>query len=500
MFGKESVFPLLAFGIPLLLRAIPEVLMGPYVVGFDTMGHYVPTTLLWLKGGVDLWRYIATAPLFYTVAVSSVAAGVPIITALKIIPPVLHGLLGLSVYGFAKKGLSWSPKKSAFTAVLATAYFVALRVSWDMLRNELALVFFFVVLTLLGTGIGSRYSWRRLLLLFLAMIAVVLTHQLVTIIMFGMVLFTVVQKAFRKKLVEAAGLFAVALPPALLFFAILYFSPVVSEFRVIFGFPLSSDGWLQLFGFPSYAAMLASEAGFFLYCFLPILPFVVFGFWRFRNFQMRTWVLLILIASLVPMVSPSNLRWIMLLTYPFAFFVAEALSRLKDVSWRRFRLTACKASVAYLVSSTAFLSLGFMVSPPENPLFYFNSGQLNGYIYQIPSSMLQNTVSIADCGDTANALRWFESNVTEDGVLLAHRAFYGWALSSLSQDQVVLYEYNSPENTAKQLSKEGQSQIHLIWWVSGLGWYGQPTVADSFAEIYRSGRIAIYAYAPASVA
>ena len=46
-FGKELVFPFLAFGIPLLLRAIPEVLMGSYLVGFDTMGHHVPTTLLY---------------------------------------------------------------------------------------------------------------------------------------------------------------------------------------------------------------------------------------------------------------------------------------------------------------------------------------------------------------------------------------------------------------------------------------------------------------------
>jgi hypothetical protein len=496
--AKASIFPLLAFAVPFLLRAIPEALMGPYVVGFDTMGHYVPTTVLWLREGVDLWRYIATAPLFYSLIVSLVALGGPLIAVLKIIPVVLHGFLGLSIYGYAKKGLQWSPKKSAFTALIATAYFVALRISWDLLRNELALIFFFAVLTLLAAGNNGEHPWKRYVLLLLAMVAVVLAHQLVTILMLGLVALTIAQKAFRKNLFEAVRLAAVALPAALLFFAILYFSPAVSEFRVIFGFPSSSDGWLQLFGFPSYLAMVANEAGFFLYCFLLILPFVVLSFRRFRNFQMRTWILLIIIASLVPMVSPSNLRWIMMLTYPFAFYVAEALSRLRSVGWKRFKLTAQRVAVAYLVLSTAVLSLGFMVMTPENPSFYFKAGLFNGYIYQIPSSMLQNTVSITDCRGTADALQWFKGNLDEDAVLLTHRAFYGWALLTLKGDQVVLYEYDNPEIKAEMLVQEGRNRLYLIWWISGQGWYGQPAVPAAFQEVYRSGRISIYAYSPAN--
>ena len=117
--------------------------MAPYVVGFDTMGHYVPTTLLWLRGGVDFWRYIATAPLFYSIVVSLVSLGGPLIVVLKVLPLVFHGFLGLSIYMYSRSGLGWSPSKSTVTALLATVYFVALRLSWDLLRSELALIFFF---------------------------------------------------------------------------------------------------------------------------------------------------------------------------------------------------------------------------------------------------------------------------------------------------------------------------------------------------------------------
>ena len=434
------VFPLLSFTIPLILRAVPEVLMSPYVVGFDTMGYYVPTTLLWLRGGVDLWSFFASAPLFYTIVVFLVSLGGPLITVLKVIPVVLHGFLGLSIYAYARSGLGWSPSKSTVTALLSTVYFVALRISWDLLRNELALIFFFVVLTLLSTGQHSVCSWKRYVLLSLTMMAVVLAHQLVSVIMLGVVVFTIVHKLLRKEFARAVNLIVVSLPAAL-FFVIVYFSSV-AEFHF---FDFSTNvGW-PLSGFSSYQSMLISEVGFFLYCYLPLLPLVLVSFKRFGNLQLRSWVLLSLVLLLIPIAFPSNFRWVMMFTYPLAFYVSDTLSRVKSVSWKRFGLTLHRIVVIYLVLMMSILSLGFMLMPPEKPLSYFDPGQYNGYIYAIPSSVLQNTVSIADCKDTANALQWFKDNMTETSVLLTHRAFYGWALSTLKQNQVVLYEYDNPQ-------------------------------------------------------
>jgi hypothetical protein len=458
------------------------------------MGHYVPTTLLWLRGGVDFWRYIATAPLFYTIVVSLVSLGGPLITVLKVIPPVFHGFLGLSIYAYANSGLGWSSSKSTVTALLGTVYFMALRVSWDLLRNELALIFFFVVLTLLSAGQHSVYSWKRYVLLSLAMMGVISSHQLVSVIMLGVVTFTIVHKLLRREYARAVNLIVVSLPAAL-FFVIVYFSPMVEypfiDFSTNVAWPLS--------GFSSYQSMLISEVGFFLYCYLPLLPLVLVSFKRFGNLQLRSWVLLSLVLLLIPIVSLSNFRWVMMLTYPLAFYVSDTLSMVKSVSWKRFGLTLHRIVVIYFVLMMSILSLGFMLRPPENPLSYFDVALYNGYIYQVPSSMLQNTVSIADCQDTTNALQWLKNNMDENALLLTHRAFYGWALSTLNESQVVLYEYGNPEDTAKIVAQKGCSQIYLIWWISGQGWYGQSTVPSSFEEVYQSGRIAIYSYAQTNV-
>jgi hypothetical protein len=493
LFAKRYVFPFLAFVVPLLLRAVPEVLMGPYVVGFDTMGHYVPTTLLWLRGDVSFLSFIGTAPLFYSIVVSLVSLGGSLVWVLKVVSVAFDGFLGLSIYGYAQKGLGWSPRKSAATALLGTLYFVALRVSWDSLRNMLGLVFFFVVLMLFSLGEREGYSKKRYALLSLSMVAVVLSHQLVSVIMLGVFAFTIGYKLLRREQAKATRLVLVYLPAALLFLAVFFLVPSVSEFRLIFGFSNANDGWLALFGFSSYPAMLVSEAGLFFYCFLPLLPLLLVGIWRLKNFQIRSWLVVSLILLFVPMVSPSNLRWVLMLTYPLAFCVIEALSRLKSVSWKRFGFTLRRIGVVYVVLVVLVLSLGFMLMPPQNPFPYF-SEPVNGYVYQIPTSMLQNTLPKIYCQDTVNALQWFKNNVDNGGVLLTHRAFYGWAMLTVNPDQLVLYEYDNPANTAKTVAQEGQSKIYLIWWLNGEGWYGQPTVSVSFHEIFHSGKIAIYQY------
>jgi hypothetical protein len=493
--NRDVIFPVLAFAIPLAVRTIPEILMGPYILGFDTLAFYVPNTLLWLHNGINLWGFLATAPLFYSIFMPIVAAGGSPVFVLKIISPLLLGFLGLSIYAYAKKGLGWSLPKSTFVALLGTVYFVALRASWDQLREELGLVFFFVVLTLLMLLINRKdSSWKRYVILSLAMMAVVLSHQLVSVLMFGVIIGTVAYSLFRKDFKWSVDLVVVSLP-ATVYFVIVYLSGVTQS--GVLGYSTSVVSPLASWtGFTSYQSMLISEGGFFLYCFLPLLPFVVVGLWRFGNLQLRSWLLLSLILLFIPLSSVSPYRWVLLLTYPLAFYTTDALSKLKSIKWKHFKLTVNRIAILYLVLSTAILSFGFIFMTSENPFYYFNPEHYNSYVYQIPTSMLQNTISITDCHDTVNALQWFKDNVNSSALLLTHTAFYGWALLTLNNSQVMNYGFGDPVNAATVAAQEGHTQIYLIWWVNGQGWYAQPTVSPSFHEVYQSGKIAIYSYVP----
>jgi hypothetical protein len=487
---NSYIFPLLAFIIPLVVRTIPEILMGPYIVGFDTMGFYVPNTLLWLHDDLNLGNLLVTAPLFYTIFMSLVAIGGSPVFVLKIISPLLLGFLGISIFTYAKRGLKWSLSKSLFVSLLGTIYFVALRASWDQLREELGLFFFFIVLMLLSDR--RNWSWKNYVVLSSTMALVALSHQLVSVLMFGGIVFAVAYRLFRKDFADFVKLLVASLPAAF-YFSGFYLSGVLQAGVLNYSSSMGSQlsNWT---GFASYQSMLIGTGGFFLYCFWLLLPLTLLSIWHFRNLQLGSWCIFTIILILLPIASVSPYRWVLMLIYPLAFYATDALSRLKSIKWKYHKLTIQRIAILYLVLSTAVLSLGYIFMSPQQPFVYFSPQNFNTYSYQIPTSMQQNTISKTDCQDTVNALQWLKDNVNGSSILLTHTVFYSWALLTLNENQVKNYEFDAPDVAARIAAMEENSKIYLIWWTKGHGWYNQTTLSSSFAEVYSSGKIAIYSY------
>ena len=459
----------------------------PYVVGFDTLAYYVPNTLTWLNDGVTFWNFLAVAPLFYVMLMGITSVGVPIVLSLKVLAPLLLGFLGVTVYFYANKTLSWSSRKSLLVALFATLYFVSLRLSWDMLRSELGLVLLFTTLIFLTKDkIGS---FRNGVMLSVAMLSVVLTHQLVAVIMFFIVLATIIRLYFDKNMVTLGKLVAYSVPAGFLFLLIVYANYVASsQFSLIGNFSSqNSGGFMSLFGFASYSDLMIDTLGFLVFCYLPLLPLLVFGARKFKgNLHLNAWVVWILVALSIVIVSPNvsftvvPYRWTLLLVYPLVFFAAEAFAGLK--------LNLYKLGTGLILAT---FSLGFMVLPNISAFPYY--GHFSLYV---PTSMLQNTVTLSDCQDTVNALQWIENRIDDsEARLLVHDVFYGWASLTLDNDQLIPYGYETPELVAQELVANcSESLLYLIWWTTGNGWHGQPTVSSMFEEVYETGNIAVYSY------
>jgi hypothetical protein len=482
--NERYLFPFLAFAIPLAVRAIPEILMSPYVVGFDTLAYYAPNTLTWLTGGVNFWYFMAIAPFLYVLLMGATYIGVPIVMSLKIISPLLLGFLGLGVYFYANKSLSWSFKKSLLVVLFATLYFVALRVSWDMLRLELGLIFLFVTLIFLKKG---ERPFRSGILLSLAMISVVFAHQIIAVVMFAIIITAILRSFLDRKIGEFRRLIVCSAPAACLFFAIVY-AGVMFHLPMVSGF-LSQDsgGDMLLLGFTSYTDLVVNTLSFLIFCFLPLIPLLVLGARRFKsNLQLKAWIFWIFLSLLLVIISPNACfaflpyRWILLLTYPLAFYAAEAFGGIKRNLY--------KVGVGLILAT---LSVGFMVLPNNTALAYYDA-----FPAYVPKSMLQNTVPLSDCQDTINALQWARSNMPSNAHLLVHDVFYGWASLTLNSSQLIRYGFGNPETVAQKLAENGSVySLYLIWWVNGSGWYGQSSVSSAFRQLYQSGRIAIFTFA-----
>ena len=416
---KRCIFPLLAFLIPLIVRAIPEILMGPYLTGFDTIGYYVPNTIELLSNGVSFWTFIGDAPLIYLLLMGLTSIGASLVVSLKVLAPLLLGFLGLTVYFYANKTLSWSSKKSLLAVMFATLYFVALRISWDMLRSEIGLIFLFMILTL----IESKPSFRNCMLLLLSMVAVVFANQLIAVIMFVIVIATIGRFYLDKKTVKLRRFIFCAAIVAALFVVTIYASVYISHFSLISDIPTKDSGEdYALLGFSSYNDLIVNTGSFLIFCYLPLIPLLILGAKYFKsNIQLKAWIFWVFLSLLLVIVSPNAsfavypYRWILLLTYPLAFYATETFSHIKRNLYK-IGIVLCVGLVL------ATLSFGFIALPNNNALSYYDT-----FPSYMPKTMLQNTVQLSDCQDTTNALQWVKNNMPSNGILLVHDVFHGWA-------------------------------------------------------------------------
>ncbi len=486
---SNLIFPLLAITIPLVVRTIPEILMYPYAIGFDTVGYYLPNTLTMLNGGIHFWAFIGDAPLLYMLLMGITAIGAPIIVTLKVLGPLLLGILGLMVFLYARKNLAWSNWKSLVAVIFATLYFVALRISWDMLRLEFGLIFLFAVLILLE----SKQSIRNSFLLVAAMAVVVLAHQLIAVLMFVIVFVSLIRFYKDKKKATLRRLLVCSVVVAGLFLVTIYASAYGMNFSLIGSFPTQSAGEdYALLGFASYQDLVVNTSTFLLFCYLPLLPLLILGFWHFKgNIQLKAWIGWILLAVLLTLISPYAsfsvypYRWILLLSYPLAFFAAEAFSHLKQ-NWYRI------AAGVMIGLVLATLSIGFISMDNKDSFTYYHT-----FPSYIPKSMLDNTVQLSDCQDTTNAVLWAKNNMPSNGTLMVHDVFHGWAALTIPINRLYPYAFYDPDVVAQKLQETNPtSPLYMIWWVNGTGWYGHPDVPAVFKEIYQSGDIAIYQYQP----
>jgi hypothetical protein len=397
------IFPLLAFLVPLGVRFLPEIFMGKYIVGFDTISYYVPITLRLINSRVSFLEFIGYAPLFYVFLTQLTLSGVPLTASLKVLPSVLIGFLGLSVFVYAQKALGWSSKKSLSVSLFATLYFIGLRISWDMLRSMLGLTFLFISLTILSSGL-DRKSLKRLGLLLLTMVLVVLSNQLAGVLMFVILSVFILQRFLKREYLNGLTLLICSLPSLFIFGLTAYADFIVLPSVSAANNFASNAEWLSLFAFSSPVETLLATLGFLLICYLPLLPLVLWGIRRSTTLELKAWFFWCLAAGLGWVISPyvfvAGYRWILLLVFPTAFFAVDGFKWLKNTVLK-------KAFYGLLI----LLSLSFIFLPAEAAFPYFEA-----FPYYVPSSMLQNSVPLSDCEDVEMTMLWVKSNMGSNGV------------------------------------------------------------------------------------
>ncbi|MBS7250933.1 MAG: hypothetical protein KIH08_10165 [Candidatus Freyarchaeota archaeon] len=460
----ERRYFLLSFLVPVLVRSIPEVVSFPWPIGYDTVMWYAPFIYYCQTYGFFLFFswFVSEGHfsfLFYVlIGGLGVLSGADPFLVLKFVPPLLCGFLGCAVFYFCSRFLDWNVEKSLFCAVLASVYFVSLGLSLGFFRNMFSLGFFFVALA------KSRdlESWRGLALFLLFLFLCVSSHEVVTFVLFFVVSFMFFKELYdilRGGKEGRRSLVGLILGIAICFVFVFLYSNIFNtpwSSHLTGGAPFLVDytSW-GLSGdvvlYPSVIDLGHHVLLFFLFCYAPLIPFVLWGY--FKCSPLDAMSLVLLAASFMPLFLPHSAlpywwRWMIMLVFPFAFYASNALfpsegetivrEWLKRVSHplakkaglhnpasKNLRIWFDRRRVflvfAILVS---VLSFTFMVFPYEHPFPYYSNSVIQFYF---PSSMQANTLPISECDEAMLALTWLNWNMPQNSCLIAHKCLSGWA-------------------------------------------------------------------------
>lgn len=492
--SKKIHYFILAFVVPLVVRSVPEVIAWPYPIGFDTL-IYMDRILGGSYLGLNLADLFGGASFFYAVCtVMGNLLGDAVLTV-KVLGPVLSGLLCGSLYLYSRKVLGWTPLKAFAVSLLAGTYFVSLRISWEMYRQMLGLIF--LVVGLMGLRIPSL-RWRIVVVASSGFL-VVWSHQLAAVLFFIIVATHILVErggGLRSRLILAL----MAVPAFSLFFYQMY-SPVLGSIRVPCENIVSPS--------PIYATGFIS--GFLAYMFLPLLPLIVLGVFSFRNVDMLSSLIACLVFTFWPVFFPRHtvstwLRWAILMVYPAVFLSVEGASRLWSLGRKLFwKIRFGSLLVMAVLSLNLVMSGYYLTSMPEHPIKYF--GEWNGYKQFIQTSMLQNSVSISDTPSVIEAIKWLGENAEINSVLVLHEAMDNWARILVNGVEIIrVNEFSrsslTRENVANRLIQLAEEkaiagrEVYTVWWVDGKGWYSMPMLPLHFVEIQRFGDIGVFQYFP----
>ncbi len=471
---RKHKFALAAFLLPFTVRAIPEVIAGPYPIGWDIIAFYVPNTLDMAAGRMSIWGILGSGPLMYSFIVPIyVLSRINPILLFKVTGPVLFGVMCWSVFRLCEKKLGLSVK-SAFLSVLFLAlYFVSLRVAWDAYQAELGLTFFVLGLTLAReSGSGARSTIARSAFFVLAILA----NQLVAVLVVGTVIVEMLQAKGR----GGFGLTLSRLAPVALFGLVGYATLQ----------PSTGPGISVLGG--SFAPVnIAYNTVFLVYAFGPLLPLAAVGLSLVTRSLFSSWIAVsgigIVISTLPGQVFQDiGYRWVLLLSVPVLIAAAQGYQKLSaragGLNGRQW-LKAVRLAVPLVLVLTA--GMYSTVQTASVPYFTW-------FVSYLPTSLLQSSVPLSDSADVVQAMHWLEASMPSNSAVITHEAFYGWARAYLSPDKTIINSLlNSPSSELSLVASYGH--VFTIWWVPGSGWFS-PTFPTGASISATFGDIAVYEY------
>jgi len=501
-YNQEWFIVLVLFIIAAAIRIIPEIKAGVWPIGYDTFNSYV-ADLASYNGPLINW--IKSANILYFLFLPFKIIGVHPLIIMKIFGPLLYGLLTISFYYFLRKFLNFSPLKAFIGGLLLIFQLGALRISWDLFRNELGLIFFFLALI----NLPKIKDNRNLIFFTLTSIIVVLSNQLVTVILGVVAGCNFLSLLKNKKFPEAWRLVIPGIIVALLFFMVINFpGKSLYDSHIIFTSESNYFGFYfyaykQVMSYQQLASLIIT---LFLLLFSFVLPLVLYGFWLLRKNIILTALTLWLLAGTFSSLVFAGYglivwdRWLVMLVFPFviytlhgAFHLGNLIGGIKKWAAKTPLLAKALAAIFWLSflglfiwRDIPFLTASYVDAKP--PLI---NDAINSYF---PRTMVHNSVGIWKIQSTLNCVRWLNENAESGSAIIVDNRYRGLMMTEFNMDNRYIitnsWSETLQDSNLEMARERGLWPVYLIWNTS--------RSIDGFDRVFASGETGIYVALPES--
>ena len=499
IFSQDYLIAIILFLLAFGVRTIPEIKAGIWPIGYDTFNTYLAEISMY-QGSLIHW--LKTANLVYFLFLPFKLLGINSSFIIKFFGPLLFGLLTASFYYWARFFVGLKPLKSFLATLIVIFQLATLRLSWDLYRNELALIFLFLAYI----NLHSLKKTKNVAFLTILSVLIALSNELVTVILLvtlAIFFFFLLKKKKFKDLPKVALPFALA---SIVFLVIISSSKeVLYNTHVIFTSENNYLVWRYFWQYQkdmSFAELSQTITGIFWLYYRYLLGFALLGFWLLRKNVILSVLTMWLVVGTFSALALGGTgiivwdRWMVMLAFPFAIYAVEGVFYIGGLfATKPFKKLKFITYPTMVVFWLVFLGvLAWQVWPFLTRTYHdakppLANDQINEYF---PRTMVHNAVGITKIENSLDCVAWLDKNVPSGSAVIVDNRWRGLMLQNFEMDNryVITNAWSEqwPRKTFEFAVEKGFTKVYLIWNTSRDIRY--------FDRVFSSGNVAVYESKP----
>ena len=350
---------------------------------------------------------------------------------------ITYGIFSISIYLFLQ-GLN--VKLDWFMTIFILFQISALRTTWDLQKDILALSFTFFIfyLILRDRKLPSSYHKKEKIIHFCLIISLVivtlLTDNMISFLLIISLSIYFIIKNDRKYIISLIMIIIIVIS-FLVLIADINNNQVSSNINTIFNGTIKEDIHYS----PLNLAIL------FIMMNGLLLPFLFYGIKHLRELLLYIPLSLALIGSFTWLVLPYTSillpdRWITISGIFISIFSSYGLVKLSSSSSSNCENNPNYKILLPIISFYIVIGLFYMILPTHHAFPIY--GVFSGFTQQfVPSTMQFNSIDIVDNEDLLMAIDWINNKTDSNSIIYGGLYFKGW-MNTLLKDQRI-FEYHN---------------------------------------------------------